>query len=91
MQEHLKDSWTEEDHTDFYQQLRSLPEDEQSQFVLLQAAHLSKMAGHQNLDMLKAAESLVNFWIVKYANSAEKGQADYLLQNIKGQLKRLEP
>ena len=77
----LKNTWNEEDHSDFYTQLRNLPEYDQSKFVLLQAARLSKVADHKDLDMLKAAESLVNFWIIKYANTAEKGQADYLLEN----------
>ncbi len=90
MEQLLKNSWNEKDHSDFYQQLRDLPEDEQSQFVLMQAARLSKVADHSDLDMLKAAESLVNFWIIKYSNSAEKGQADYLLENIQSGLRELE-
>ncbi len=90
MEQLLKNSWTEEDHSDFYQQLRNLPEDDQSQFVLLQAARLSKVADHKDLDMLKAAESLVNFWIIKYSNKSEKGQADYLLENIQSGLRELE-
>ncbi len=90
MEDLLKNSWTEEDHSDFYRMLRDLPEDDQSKFVLLQAARLSKNADHKDLDMLKAAESLVNFWIIKYSNSAEKGQADYLLENIQSGLRELE-
>tara|TARA_R110000850_G_scaffold127163_1_gene246112 strand:+ start:258 stop:530 length:273 start_codon:yes stop_codon:yes gene_type:complete len=90
MEDLLKNSWTEEDHSDFYSKLRDLSEDDQSKFVLLQAARLSKIADHKDLDMLKAAESLVNFWIIKYSNSAEKGQADYLLENIQSGLRELE-
>ncbi len=90
MEELLKNTWTEEDHSDFYKKLRDLPSDNQSRFVLLQAARLSTVADHNDLDMLKAAESLVNFWILKYANKAEKGQADYLLQNIQSRIQEME-
>lgn len=86
----LKNTWSEEDHSDFYTQLRNLPEEDQSKLVLMQAAMLSKVANHKDLDMLKAAESLVNFWIIKYSNSSEKGQADYLLENIQSGLRELE-
>lgn len=89
MEHLLKQGWTEEDHSSFYKELRELPQEDQSRFVLLQAAHLTKLSDHSDEFLLKAAESLVNFWIMRYSNQAEKGQVDYLLNNIQEALRRL--
>lgn len=90
MEHLLKDSWEDDDHSDFYRRLRDLPQEEQSKLVLMQASQLTKIADHKNTDLLKAAESLVNFWIIHYANSTgEKGKADYLLDHIHQTLKEI--
>ncbi len=86
----MKNTWTDEDHFDFYTKLREFPKEDQSRLVLLQAAQLTKIADLEDEDMLKAAESLVNFWILTYSNSSEKGQADYLLENIQRKLQEMK-
>lgn len=78
----LKENWEEEDHRDFYAQLKKLPTEEQAKAVLSQASLLTHKAGDTNHDLLKAAESLVNFWMLRYSDKENRGQADYLLQNI---------
>lgn len=87
--EHLKNTWEEEDLSDFYSQLRNFSKTEQSTLVLLQAAKLSNLANHKDEYLLKGAESLVNFWILQYSNSEEKEQADFLLNNIQESLENL--
>lgn len=90
MEHLLKDSWEDEDHSDFYRILRDLPMEEQSRLVLMQASRLTKIADHKDEDLLKAAESLINFWIIRYADSvSEKGKADYLLDHIHQTLKEI--
>lgn len=90
MEHLLKDSWKDDDHSDFYRILRELPKEEQSKLVLMQASKLTKIADHKDEDLLKAAESLINFWIIRYATSAsDKGKVDYLLNHIHQTLKEI--
>lgn len=82
MDQYLKESWGDEDHFDFYENLKTLDKESQANLILKQAMKLTQVADGSDKDMLKAAESLVNFWILNYSDFGSKQQADYLLERI---------
>ena len=79
---HNHTDWTGDDHHEFYQQLRGLSQPERSRALIEQSKMLLSKAAGEDHDVLKAAESLMGFWLLHVRYEEDRFQANQVLRRI---------
>lgn len=67
---------------EFYQHLRTLPLSKQGPAVLERAEKLLSESTSQNDDLLKAIESMLNLWTLRYSDPEDEPRAHKLLSQV---------
>lgn len=75
------EEWNEEQHQLFYQKLKDASRGERSAAILAQARCMVEKKP-VNKDLLKAAESLLGFWLMKVNHSPDTSSARDLLCEV---------
>lgn len=74
--------WTGEDHQEFYQRIKSLGPAECSRALIEQSQKLLALAKGSDHDLLKAAESMMGYWLMQVGHEEDRFQANQLLARI---------
>ncbi len=79
--------WNDEAHREFYQRLRVMNKEEQSNALLNQAEMLLENCDTENDDFIKAAESLLIYWTTKININEDRFKAQALLSRVQAKLR----
>lgn len=60
----------------FYQELKTLPPSAQGTALLDRVEHLLQRAQPKNDSLLKAIESMLNLWVLRYSDASKEKEAN---------------
>ncbi|MDZ7848613.1 MAG: hypothetical protein U5L96_18780 [Owenweeksia sp.] len=75
-------SWSDEEHFNFYESLKELNSQERSQSLLNKATQLLETASDKDQDLLKAAESILTYWLLNNEITEDQDRAHTLLYQV---------
>ncbi len=82
MEENKPPVWTEEYHQEFYNHLKNLSIEDCSRALIDQSKKLISEAKGQDPDLLKAAESIMGYWLMQVNHDEDRFQANQVLCRI---------
>jgi len=74
--------WNDEEQMSFYQLLKKLPLSQQGPALLAQAEKLAYKATPRQDDLLKAIESMLNLWVLRYSDPQDEARANKIFSDI---------